>query len=119
MTKDEEISKSIHSLITGGKGCWHEARLDDTWVVFTCIHCHEVVDIEPDPNPDYLNSKSDAYDLIQFVVNKWSDEEYYNFILSVQQDEPDYNEYSFPRHLLKDRRALPEALARYEKENGE
>ena len=98
---DLEINQICHRVITGGKGCWHTPR----GITNLCKYCGFF--FSDGDNPDYLNNKSDAYDLIHFIMNDWSDEDFYNFTCSV------------PRHLLVNRRALPTAVALYEKEKGE
>lgn len=109
MGKKWYASEVIWSDISKGK--WRCKTCDTEWYGwdgFTEIICKE--------NPDPLNNKSDWEELIIFCVNRWDEKELEAFILSVQQDEPEYNEYSFPRHLLKDMRALPTAVAEYQKE---
>jgi hypothetical protein len=68
---------------------------------------------------DPLNNKSDAYDLIQFVVNEWKGWE--RFLQHEQHlnggEDGICGEYGHvPYSLLKDQRALPTALAAWDKE---
>jgi hypothetical protein len=126
---DTEISKICLSLITGGKGCWHEPELAYLAVyeplstyrckVASCKYygSENGVFRRRLTNPDYLNNKSDAYDLIHFVVNEWEGEKWDKFLLwyltrwgkITPQCIP--SSYRGLKKLLSNTRALPEALA--------
>ncbi|MCK5606511.1 hypothetical protein KAR91_31705 [Candidatus Pacearchaeota archaeon] len=111
---DTEINKICARVM--GIECWHirDLEKDISWFTHKCSVCKEAFSYKD--NPDPLNSPADWAALVFYVVNEWEDKEREDFILSVQQDEPEYNEYSFPRHLLKNKRALPTAVAAWCKE---
>jgi hypothetical protein len=127
--EDVKISKVCTKLM--GK-CWHE-QIEP----FLCacgytpgcgVDCEGCMTIHADleDNFDPLNNKSDAYDLIQFVVNEW--EELPHF-LNAKPENGYYEEADddtgiqecrhLSCHLLEDQRALPTTLAAYLKEGNE
>ena len=126
-----EIRKVCHNLITGGKGVWHElikpylcaCGYNPSCDGGDCEGCMESHLLHSD-NPDYLNNKSDAYDLIHFCINEWDEMKrikFYNWMMgrldamnaahTILTSFKELFEY-----LLKDQRALPTAVALYLKE---
>ena len=70
MTKDEEANKTIHSLVTGGEGCWHEWINMSEAYEFTrweCLHC----EASDGRNPDYLKNPADFVTLLTFCITEW------------------------------------------------
>lgn len=117
MTNPTEINRFLATEVM--EKCWHEWDIkkdwDDTYVCTNCSLRTNGIQLDngEHPNPDYLTNLSDRQDLLEWLLAKEQTELLEDFMLFIQQDEPAYNEYSFPIHLLKDVSALATAIYRY------
>ena len=139
-----EINKICHSIVTGGEGCWHiedkSKQTGDSMHVSIKSYCGECGDMLWEEavttkhyNPDYLNNKDDWADILFFVVNEWDKRNLDEFFahsergyvdMGLESDDPTLaggGEWvavltCLDGRLFKNQKALPTALALYEKE---
>ena len=131
---DLEINQACHKVITGGKGKWHELKepflcscgYTPSCDGGDCEGCM-VIHANYEDNPDYLNDSSDYLSFLHFCVNEWDRQKrnkFYNWMMGRLDAMNAAHTIltSFVElfdYLLEDQRALPTAVALYQKEKGE